>query len=158
MPVELHGTICVEAPPAPCDGQPREATWTNTFDMPLYITGGYVWQGIGRGCRADVGFQLYIKKHPDTIWQLLRVGMWDHYADPTGAEDNISPLDFGGHYFVLEPGGCVKLCYNAAQIGLQDGPSIDAGPPHGFLAPFDYFFNIMGQQQQAYLYFSLTRP
>ena len=159
MAVELHGTICVEAPPRPCNGQQYQAVWENTFGIPLFITGGYVWQGIGRGCKADVGFQLYIKKNPESIQQLLRVGMWDHYCDPSGAEDNISPIDLGGHYFVLEPGGSLSLHYGATMVGLQEGPAIDAyGPPHPPIAPFDYFFNIMGQQQQAYLHFSLTKP
>lgn len=158
MPVELHGTICVEAPPKPCDGKQREAGWTNTFGIPLFVTGGYVWQGVGRGCRADVGFQLYIRKNAESLPQLMRVGMWDHYQDPCGAEDNISPLDFGGHYFVLEPGGSLSLCYGASLVGEQAGPAIDAYGTGQMIAPFDYFYNIMGQQQQAYLYFSLTQP
>ena len=157
MPVELHGTICVEAGPMPCDGKNRESAWTNTFGVPLYITGGYVWQGVGRGCRADVGFQLYVQKNAESIRQLMRVGMWDHYCDPSGAEDNISPVDLGGHYFVVEPGGSITLCYGASLVGVQDGPKIDAGG-HGVLTPWDYFANLAGQHQQAYLLFSLTKP
>ena len=157
MAVELHGTICVSAPPKPCDGKPYESVWTNTLGTTLYITGGYVWQGVGRGCRADVGFQLYVQKNPESGRQLMRVGMWDHYQDPTGAEDNISPVDLGGHYFVCEPGGSVALCYGATLVGDQDGPKIDAGG-HGLLTPWDYFANLMGHHQQAYLLFSLTRP
>lgn len=156
--VELHGTICVEAPPAPCDGVSREASWTQPWDFPVYVTGGYVWQGIGRGCRADVGFQLYVKKNANAVSQLMRVGMWDHYQDPCGAEDNISPIDLGGHYFVVDSGGSLTLCYQATLVGLQDGPGIDAYGTGQLIAPWDYFRNIMGQQQQAYLYFSLTQP
>ena len=147
----------MEAGPKPCDGHQHESAWVNPFGT-LYIVGGYVWQGVGRGCKADVGFQLYVQKTPDALPQLMRVGMWDHYQDPTGAEDNISPLDFGGHYFVVEHGGTVTLKYGATLIGLQEGPDIDAGQPHGVISPWNYFANLMGQHQQAYLLFSLTKP
>lgn len=157
MAVELHGTIELKADPKPCNGTQFETTWTNPYGT-LYITGGYVWQGIGRGCRADVGFQLYVKKHPEAIEQLMRVGMWDHYQDPTGAEDNISPIDLGGHYFVVEPGGSLRLCYGASLVGGQDGPPIDAYGNGYMVSPFDYFYNIMGQHHQAFLYISLTKP
>ena len=155
--VELHGTIPIEQPTRTCTGADYVVTWTNNFGIPLYLTGGIIWQGAGRGIRADIGSRLYIQKSPSDIFQLMRVAMWDHYTDPTGSRDNEIAIDLNGHYFTLMPGGILKLEYGCTLIGVQDGPWIEAAPGH-WVPPWEYFVTVQGHQQQAYVQFSLTRP
>ena len=145
-PVDLDGSIYLSQPFYPCDGVQREAWWTNTLGKTIYITGGYVWQGVARDLKGDVGFQLYVWKKPGQAYSILRVGMWDHYSEPSGAEDNISPIRLDGHYYAIEPYGALKLAYGCALVGAQN-PAMES-----------YYRTIGGHHQQAFLYYSETKP
>ena len=155
--VELHGTIAIQQTTKTCNGADHTVTWTNGFGLPLYLTGGHIWQGAARGIRADIGARLYIQKGPTDIFQLMRVAMWDHYTDPSGSSDNEITIDLDGHYFVLQSGGQLKLEYGCTLVGLQDGPWLE-GLGGQFVPPWEYFLTVQGHLQQAYVRFSLTRP
>ena len=154
----VDGTLMVLSPPQPCNGTQYDSWQGNPYGRTVYIVGGYVWQGAAREIKADIGFQLYVHQNATTPAKEIRVGMWDHYAEPTGAEDNISHIHLGGHYFVLEPTGSLLLRHGCALVGPQSQTPIWAGPVHGWLAPFDYYYNLGGHHQQAFLYYSFERP
>ena len=149
-------SIFLSAGVQPCNTSEYRITRVNTWG-PIYVTGGYIWQGAGRELVADIPFQLYVLSPSGVEKVIVAFGSWDHYAEPTGAEDTITRIRLDGNYITVEPGEQLQLRYSCKMVGPQSQTPIYA-EGHGWLAPFDYFYNLGGHHQQALIYYSTTRP
>lgn len=153
-------TLVVTGGPKPCNSQPYANTWGPNEWGTLYVTGGYVWQGVARGLRGDIGAQLY-RTTPTGGGTLIHVVMNDRYADPNCADCTISPLRFGvDGYVVLHHGDSLRLDHSCALVGAQPPPTMAAATEYGTwpFFPFDYYYNIGGHDAHAYLKVTAEKP
>lgn len=154
---EIQHTFVLNEPPRPCNGQHYAAWRANPYGRTVYIVGGYGWQGASRDIRADIGYALYRVNADNTGHTLIADRMWDHYAEPTRAEDHITTWRIEDDYLVWEPSQVLLWHYGCTMIGPQNGPWIEYAPNY-WVHPYDYYMNVIGHHQQARLYVTFDRP
>lgn len=90
-------------------GQPgvtKTAQWTNNTGAPIYVVGGWCWVGCAMDATGDVAF----KVHNLSNGQEYVVDNWDHYANPTGAQDTLSPFHgMGDNYYIINSGDVIEF-------------------------------------------------
>jgi hypothetical protein len=90
-------------------------TWENK--TPRIIRKGQLWMGMSGGTIADLGFMV-VRDRDQTF--LFR-GNWDHYAEPSGINDQIVDMDFSPDYVLLLPGETLTLYYHCQSFGEHLG-------------------------------------
>lgn len=90
-------------------------TWTNYGIW--FVRKGQLWLGMNGGTVADLGFMV-VRDWDKTF--LFR-GNWDHYAEPTGINDQIVDVNFSPDYILLLPFQTVTLYYHCQSFGESLG-------------------------------------
>jgi hypothetical protein len=83
----------------------------------MVVRKGQLWMGMNGGTIADLGFMV-VRDRDETF--LFR-GNWDHYAEPTGIQDQIVDMDFTPDYVLLFPGETITLYYHCLSLGKSLG-------------------------------------
>jgi hypothetical protein len=100
-----------------CTRQKVLQTQTWHVTVPTLVRKGQLWMGMNGGTIADFGFML-VRDRDNTF--LFR-GNWDHYAEPSGINDQIMDMDLSPDYILLLPGDNVTLYYHCQSFGLTLG-------------------------------------
>ena len=81
------------------------------------IRKGQLWMGMNGGSIADLGFMVVRDRDKTFLFR----GNWDHYAEPTGINDQIVDMDFSPDYILLTPFDTVTLYYHCQGFGSELG-------------------------------------
>lgn len=93
----------------------RTMTWeSNGFWL---VRKGQLWMGMNGGTNADLGF--FVTRDRDNTFFFR--GNWDHYAEPTGINDQIVNMDFSPDYILVTPFDTLTLYYHCQSFGERLG-------------------------------------
>jgi hypothetical protein len=94
---------------------PRYTYWTN--NKIRLVRKGQLWMGMNGGTVADFGFAVRRERDKTMLFR----GNWDHYAEPTGINDQIVDMDFSPDYILLLPGDKLALFHHCQSFGETPG-------------------------------------
>jgi len=98
----VQSTTVFDTGPFACD-QARQWTWVAPTGM--HIKQAETWQGMDMGARADFSVVLYRQSDQSFIFR----HNWDHYAEPTGNNDQLVSRNFEPDYLFLAAGDSLVL-------------------------------------------------
>lgn len=94
--------------------QLRTTEWTAPY--PMIVRKGQLWMGMYTNSIADLGFMV-VKENKTFLFR----GNYDHYAEPTGINDQIVDMDFSPDYIFLRPGEELTLYYHCQDLTEKEG-------------------------------------
>ena len=98
-------------------GEPiKSIEWKNDSDKDLMIRQAELWMGMYGKAIADFNFVVQRDSDRTNIFR----GNWDHYAEPTGINDQILKADFSPDYVLISSGEIVRLWYKCTSF---NGPT-----------------------------------
>lgn len=101
--VAIRGKQVAATEPFVCDGAQHVAEWI--ADQNLQIFKSQVWVGISMGGRGDFFYSLKVKETNN----MLNMGSWDHYAEPTSLNSDLDKNDFAPNYIIALQGQTIRL-------------------------------------------------
>jgi hypothetical protein len=89
--------------PFACDGTAH--IFDRAITQTIKIRKAEFWQGMDFGSRADFSGNLYRISDYSPLFGFN----WDHYADPSGLNDQIGKQDFAPDYMLIEAGDTLEI-------------------------------------------------
>lgn len=99
-----------------CDKELRSLEWKNNTGRDIKIRMADLWMGMNVGSVADFNFLVQRDSDRTTLFK----GAWDHYADPTGINDQLIQKSFSPNHILLKQDQLLRLWYRCESF---DGPT-----------------------------------